>query len=298
MTGGRRIRVRCPAKINLHLEVRGRRPDGYHELRSLLVAIGIWDELVCEPAGEGSLDLTVLPEGAVESGESNLVIRAARALQRRYGARLGARLTLTKGIPVAGGLGGGSSDAAGALVGLSRLWGLADTFADLHPLAADLGSDVPYFLVGGAAWAVGRGSEVFPLGDLPAWRVVLLAGEEPVSTARVYAQLGAGPVTEGGDAALYHWVVAGGALPLPSCRNDLEPTVLRLSSDVAARLAAVRDTRPLLALVSGSGGSVFGLYADEAAAVTAAGNLSAYRPRIAPLLGRIGSTPEATVVED
>lgn len=283
------LTVRCPGKVNLHLEVVGRRPDGYHELRTLFVAVGIWDELRFDAAPVDTLELTVEPVGAVPSGEDNLVLRAARALQRRSGTRRGARIHLRKGIPIAGGMGGGSSDAAAALVGLAAHWGLALAPRDLQGLAALLGADVPFFLVGGAAWGVGRGTELTALADLPPWWVVLMPGDEAIPTAKVYRALDAGPVDETPGTEVYEWVVSRGGVPFALCRNDLEPTVLRLWPRVAARLEAVRGTQPLMALLSGSGGTVFGLYRDEQAARCAAGALARHGPVLAPLLTRKAS---------
>ena len=152
------LMVRVPAKINIHLEVVGRRPDGFHELRTLFQSVGLWDTLCGWPAEEGLLELEIEPEGVVGSGPDNLVLRAARALWQETGRRPGARLRLAeKEIPVGGGMGGGSADAAGALMLLNQLWSLGLPTADLRRLAADLGSDVPFFLHGGFALGVGRG---------------------------------------------------------------------------------------------------------------------------------------------
>lgn len=118
-----KVRVRCPAKVNLHLQVLGRRSDDYHELRTIFAAVGAWDELFVESAPAGVLELTVEPAGVVPAGDDNLVMRAARLLAEHLGVAQGARMRLHKGIPVAGGLGGGSSDAAATLVGLACVWG-------------------------------------------------------------------------------------------------------------------------------------------------------------------------------
>lgn len=289
--------VRCPAKVNLHLEVLGRRSDGYHELRTLFAAVGIRDELEIEDASPGTLDLAVEPAGAAPVGADNLVLRAARALQRRYRSDRGARLRLRKRIPVAGGMGGGSSDCAAALVGLAALWRLPARLTDLHVLAATLGADVPFFLVGGVAWGRGRGTDLDPAQDLaPCW-VTVLPGVEQVPTAEVYRRLAAGPVGDDIGSAVYHWVVAGGQLPYRDCRNDLEPTVIAGWPEVGARLAELRKTQPALALVSGSGGTVFGLYEDETAARRAADDLVRHRPVVAPVLTRTASRLEPSRVE-
>lgn len=290
--------LRCPAKINLHLEVVGKRPDGYHELRTLFAAVGIWDELELRPAEPGHLELAVEPAGSVPIGEDNLILRAARALQTRHTDGQGAHILLRKRIPVAGGMGGGSSDTAAALVGLSALWGWPTDFATLHPVAASLGADVPFFLLGGAAWGVGRGEEVYPLADLPLFTIVILPGPHPVPTAEIYHALQAGPADRPRVAELYHWAVAGGELPLHACRNDLEATVVARYPEVARRLAALRNTAALVSMVSGSGGTVYGLFSDATRAQEVAAELGAFLPVVAPLLARADSCLLPAVRED
>ncbi len=290
-----RTTVRCPAKVNLHLEVLGRRADGYHELRTVFAAAGVWDELAFEAATDGALTLAVEPPEAVAAGEDNLVLRAARALAAHLGVTTGARIRLAKRIPVAGGLGGGSSDAAATLVGLSSLWGIRPSVGEMAELAAGLGADVPYFLTAGVAWGTGRGTRLTPLADLPPWWLVLLPGEEAVPTAAVYGSLDPAALDAGGSPEIYRWVADGGALPLGSCRNDLQPTVLAHWPGVGRRLESIRATQPLLALVSGSGGTVFGLFADEERARRAARVVGA--AVVAPLLTRGASLLRASVVE-
>ncbi len=289
-----KVRVRCPAKVNLHLEVLGRRADGYHELRTVFAAVGVWDEVVCEDAAPGEFRLEVEPDGAVPAGDDNLVVKAARALDGREGGGHGARVLLRKRIPVGGGLAGGSSDAAGTLVALSSLWGACEIAHKLLETATTLGADVPFFLTGGAAYGVGRGSDVSPLPDLPPWWVVLLPGPEPVSTADVYRALeapalDAAALDAGRRSAIYQWATAGGGVPLGSCRNDLQATVVRRWPEVGRRLAHVNATQPMLALLSGSGGTVFGLYEDERRARVAATEMGALRTLVVPLLTREAS---------
>ena len=289
LSGSDSLNVRCPGKVNLHLEVLGRRPDGYHELRTMFAAVGVWDELTFAVAPTGVLELSVEPPGVVPTGEENLVIRAARALAAGSGPVRGARVHLTKGIPIAGGMGGGSSDAAAALTGLSTLWDLELDITTLLELGSGLGADVPFFLIGGAAWGTGRGTELVPLPDLPPWWVVLLPGEEAVSTAAVYRALRAGPVDDRPQSEVYQWIERGGEVPFHACRNDLETTVLAQWPGIARRLAAIRGTQPLLARLSGSGGTVFGLYCDRTAAERASAALASHAPVIAPLLTREAS---------
>jgi 4-diphosphocytidyl-2-C-methyl-D-erythritol kinase len=166
------VLYRCYAKINLTLEVLGRRgDDGYHDLASLVHTISLADELRIEPAD----DLLIRMEGLEIEPETNLVSRAARLLASATGARAGAQLTLVKRIPAAAGLGGGSSDAATTLVGLNTFWRTRLRLADLSALAAELGSDVPFFIRGGAALMLGRGDDLTVLPPLKGqWLIVVV----------------------------------------------------------------------------------------------------------------------------
>lgn len=292
------VAVRCPGKVNLHLEVLGRRPDGYHELRTLFAAVGVWDELELTPAPAGVHELSVEPAGAVSAGTDNLVLRAAGAAAAAWRPGAGARIRLHKRIPVAGGMGGGSSDTAAALVGLSRLWHVEVDDAGMHRLASELGSDVPFFLIGGAAWGEGRGTELHALADLPPWWLVLLPGREPISTAEVYGLLRGGTAGGARDPAVYDWCAGGGELPLASCRNDLGATVAAGWPWVAQSLRELEATNPLLAMVSGSGGTVFAVYPSETRARGEAARLACHGPLVAPLLSRASSRLTAAVVEE
>jgi 4-diphosphocytidyl-2-C-methyl-D-erythritol kinase len=298
MSRVRHVAVRCPGKVNLHLEVLGKRPDGYHELRTLFAAVGVWDELVVTAAPAGVIELTVEPAGAVSAGGDNLVMRAARAASAAWGVGAGARIHLRKQIPVGGGMGGGSADAAATLVGLASVWDRPRSSVSMERLAETLGSDVPFFLVAGVAWGEGRGTELRALADLPPWWLVLLPAEAPVSTPEVYASLGLGPLGEVAESAVYDWSAGGGTLPLSACRNDLEPAVVVRWPLVRTRLEALRRTDPLLAMVSGSGGTVFAVYPSEARARDEAERLGSYRPLVAPLLSRERSRLRPLVVEE
>lgn len=292
------LTVRCAAKVNLHLEVLGGREDGYHELRTLFASVGVWDELHFEAAPAGELSMEVDPPGCVPTDGSNLVLKAAAALARACAPAHGARVCLRKRIPVAGGMGGGSADAAAALVGLNALWGEPARLSRLRSIGAELGADVPFFLVGGAAWGVGRGSEVYPVSDLPAWWVVLVPGGESVPTADVYRALPPRRLDGRLESAVYEWVVSGGELPLADCRNDLQPTVLERWPAIAGRLERVRRTSPRLAMVSGSGGTVFGLFAERTEAEAAAVTLGDLRPVVAPVLRRVEAHLQPASGED
>jgi 4-diphosphocytidyl-2-C-methyl-D-erythritol kinase len=177
--------TQAPAKINRELRVGAVRSDGYHEIRSRIVSIDLADSLAVAP-GDGALALT--SEGIpVPRGESNLIVRAARALAERLGRSADARITLTKRIPVGAGLGGGSSDAAATLRLLSRAWGAELPGAELHAIAASLGSDVPFFLTGGEADVSGRGEIVRAAPDSPAVDLLLLVPPFAISTRAAYA---------------------------------------------------------------------------------------------------------------
>jgi len=183
-----RLRLMAPAKINWTLEVLGRRSDGFHKVKTILQTIDLFDTLELEAAAEVTLEAA--GEG-LPPPEENLTMRAARRLQKRTGYSGGARMRLTKTIPVAAGLGGGSSDAAAALRGLDRLWGLALPHERLAKIAAEVGSDVPFFLRGGTALAEARGERVTPLPDAPrtAILVVVPALSIPQKTQRMYSLL-------------------------------------------------------------------------------------------------------------
>src|SRR5947208_3153678 len=159
---GTAVRVWAPAKVNLHLEVLGRRPDGYHELATLMVAVSLHDtlDLRDEPAGAVRLSCD---QPDLSAGPDNLVCRAAELVRRRAGHAGGVGITLRKRIPLAAGLAGGSSDAAATLAGLNRLWRLGWSNAELARLGAELGSDVAFFFATPAAWCTGRGERVEPL---------------------------------------------------------------------------------------------------------------------------------------
>ena len=179
------LQVRAPAKINLCLEVLGRRPDGYHEIRTIMQAVSLYDELTFRTREDGRVVLRSEAEG-LPPAEQNLVVRAAQVLQEATGSCLGAEITLQKRIPIGAGLGGGSSDCAAALQGLNRLWALGLGREALAEMAAQLGSDVAFFLWGGAALCEGRGERVTPLSVGGTFHYVLVMPRISLSTAQVY----------------------------------------------------------------------------------------------------------------
>ena len=185
-----RVTVRAHAKINLDLRVGGRRRDGYHDLRTILQSVGLHDTLTLR-AVEGGCRVRCSAPG-VPSGTDNLVHRAAQGLWTELGGRgevRGVAVTLRKRIPAAAGLGGGTADAVAALRGLCLLWGRTPPPVRLHALAAGVGADGPFFLVGGTALGVGRGDEVYPLAEQPPRWVAVAVPPDGVSTAAAYGWL-------------------------------------------------------------------------------------------------------------
>ncbi len=181
------LKIKAPAKVNLFLNVLRRRPDGYHDLHSVLQMVSLYDELIFEDTPRGII--LVSSSGDLPVDDRNLVIQAARSLARETGIKSGVRVSLKKNIPIGAGLGGGSSDAAATLVALNRLWRLGFSRNDLARIGQDLGSDIPFFLHGPTAFVSGRGEKVVPCvlnGDR--WLVIINPGFG-VSTRWVYEQL-------------------------------------------------------------------------------------------------------------
>ncbi|MGF1608894.1 MAG: 4-(cytidine 5'-diphospho)-2-C-methyl-D-erythritol kinase [Kiloniellales bacterium] len=280
------------AKINLYLHVVGRRADGYHELDSLIVFAGVGDRL--RFAAADALSLTI--EGPFGSGlaadESNLVLRAAHALRDSQSIEDGARLALDKRLPLASGIGGGSADAAATLIGLARLWRIAPGEAALSLLAARLGADVPVCLFGRPAFIGGIGEVIERAPPLPpAWLLLVNPGVE-LATPAVFKR------RQGAFSQTARWRAvdrdaAALAERLAETRNDLEASARSLVPEIGEVLSAIgRQPGCLLARLSGSGATCFGLFAEQSAAQAAAASLAAAQPEwwsaAAPLLhGRL-----------
>jgi 4-diphosphocytidyl-2-C-methyl-D-erythritol kinase len=254
--------VWAPAKVNLYLEVLTRRPDGYHELETLLVAVSLYDTLVFKEDASGHLQLRCNhPE--LSTGPENLVLRAARLLQQHTSCVRGAHIRLVKRIPLAAGLAGGSTDAAATLAGLNRLWRLGLTADDLTRLAGQLGSDVAFFFSTPAAWCTGRGEQVAaqPLGK-QLW-LVLVCPPYGLSTAEVYRGLTVPESPHTGD-ALRAAVAAGQVEEIGRrLHNRLQAVAERLRPELTAELARLAALGPAGCQMSGSGTSLFALCRDR-----------------------------------
>jgi 4-diphosphocytidyl-2-C-methyl-D-erythritol kinase len=275
----RALRVRSYAKVNLGLEVLGQRDDGYHELRTLFQTIDLHDDITLRPRKAGIVVRCDHP--LVPTDPTNLAARAAEALRRYARIREGVEITIRKRIPVGGGLGGGSSNAAAVLLGLDRMWRLGLGPAGLHLLARRLGADVPFFLLGGTALGLGRGDEVYALHrQLRAW-VVLVDPGLPVSTARVFARLDAGLTPRANSSSIFYFVSREleGAGVFRLLVNDLEEAALEEAPALRGKVRLIRATLlkggARLAALSGSGSSYFGLFDGAHAARRACAALEA-----------------------
>jgi 4-diphosphocytidyl-2-C-methyl-D-erythritol kinase len=271
------IREFAPAKINLSLRVVGKRVDGYHLLDSLVAFADIGDEILAAPNDLLSLSLDGPFAAALEGEPDNLVLRAARALAAATGTDEGAKIRLTKRLPVASGIGGGSSDAAAALRALGRLWGGLPERERLDELAYALGADTIVCLDPRPAWMSGTGEIVEPAGDLPEAGLLLVNPGAAVPTPVVF-RARTGPFSKPCRFAIPA-DAAGLAEALAASSNDLQDAALRVAPAVGDVLAALESLPgALLSRMSGSGGTCFALFADRAAAAAAAATLRAKAP--------------------
>jgi len=255
-----RIRIRAHAKINLTLHVRGVRPDGYHELETVFQSLALHDVLTCR-LRPGPFSIRCDDPG-VPTDERNLIWRAAQRLWEmlgRQGSVRGVEIVLGKQIPMQAGLGGGSADAAAALVALSRVWA-AERRVDLAAVAAQLGADVPYFLMGGTALGLSRGDDLYPLPDLPPYQVVLGLPAFGVSTVDAYGWFdrdgaGASRTLVAGVAGIPAW--PGRRLIVA---NDLEAPVVARHPEIGTLRDRLVKGGARAAAMTGSGSAVFGLF--------------------------------------
>jgi len=269
----------APAKINLYLHVTGRRDDGYHLLDSLVAFAGIHDMLMVTEAEDLSLAINGDFADRIAAGDDNLVMRAARALARAAGIEPQAAMTLTKRLPVASGIGGGSADAAAALKALSRLWAVELADDEMAAVALSLGADVPVCLGGRTVFMAGVGEKIIPAPVLPVCSVVLVNPGAALSTASVFKALGDNFTASDGR---FDYVPAD-ALELASILarrgNDLEAPAIGLVPAIGDVLAALTASdNVLLARMSGSGATCFGLFAEPGEAAEAAIAIAAERP--------------------
>ncbi|MBI4011689.1 MAG: 4-(cytidine 5'-diphospho)-2-C-methyl-D-erythritol kinase, partial [Candidatus Rokubacteria bacterium] len=268
---GRRLTVRARAKVNLGLEVLGRRADGYHALLTFLSPVDLADRVMIETtegSGPGGGDIAVQCSApGVPPGADNLVWRAADLLRREAGVAAGVRIRLVKAIPVAAGLGGGSADAAAVLLGLGRLWRLALPAGRWRALGAALGMDVPFFLGEGPALGAGRGDELAAVSGHRPIPLVLVNPGFPLPTREVYGRLEPADFTDGSAVrALVTALPAGPGAIAARLVNGLERPAARLWPGLAEVKAALVEAGALGAVMSGSGPTVVGVAASGAEA--------------------------------
>jgi 4-diphosphocytidyl-2-C-methyl-D-erythritol kinase len=276
----------APAKVNLALHVTGRRDDGYHLLDSLVVFVDAGDRLTFTPADQDSLTISGrFAEGLstdAEAGSDNLVIKARDAL-RTWAASAGTpappvHIHLEKNLPVASGIGGGSADAAAAFRGLDRLWDLGVPHRELLGMGLPIGADVPMCIESRPLVARGIGERMTLIDDFPKLHLLLVNPLVGVSTPAVFRQLtnrdnpGLDPLPDNG-APLEHWLGM-----LATSRNDLQAAAEQIEPEIAATLEQIRQVDPLLARMSGSGATCFGVYRSQASVERARLRLEAERP--------------------
>ncbi|MFF8270455.1 4-(cytidine 5'-diphospho)-2-C-methyl-D-erythritol kinase [Streptomyces sp. NPDC016562] len=288
--------VRVPAKVNVQLAVGAARPDGFHDLANVFLAVSLYDEVTATPADELTVTCTGPDADKVPLDRTNLAARAAEILAARAGLAPAVHLHIAKNIPVAGGMAGGSADGAAALLACDALWGLDTPRAELLEICAELGSDVPFSLVGGAALGTGRGELLTPV-EAGAFHWVFAVADGGLSTPAVFREfdrLTADTTVPAPQASpeLLAALASGDPDRLAArLANDLQPAALSLRPQLARTLAVGTDAGALAALVSGSGPTTAFLVRDEeaarkvAAALDASGTCRATRVAAAPAPG-------------
>ncbi|MER6499872.1 4-(cytidine 5'-diphospho)-2-C-methyl-D-erythritol kinase [Streptomyces sp. NPDC001455] len=266
------VTVRVPAKVNVQLAVGAARPDGFHDLANVFLAVGLYDEVTVTPADELRITCSGPDAAKVPLDATNLAARAAIALAGRHGIEPDVHIHIAKDIPVAGGMAGGSADGAAALLACDTLWNTGADRDELLAICAELGSDVPFSLVGGAALGVGRGERLTPIEVGGTFHWVFAVADGGLSTPAVYGEFDR--LTAGTDVpapvespALLDALRTGDTTALAGALgNDLQPAALSLRPALADTLAAGTAAGALAALVSGSGPTTAFLVADEEAA--------------------------------
>ncbi|CAM5545483.1 Ribosomal RNA small subunit methyltransferase A [Streptomyces rimosus subsp. rimosus] len=301
VTGRSAVTVRVPAKVNVQLAVGGARADGFHDLANVFLAVGLYDEVTAAPAESLRVTAAGPDVDRIPLDRTNLAARAAELLAARYGLAPDVHLHIAKDIPVAGGMAGGSADAAGALVACDALWGTGASRDELLAICAELGSDVPFSLVGGVALGRGRGELLTPLEVGGTFHWVFAVADGGLSTPAVYREfdrLNEGvsvpePVASG---ALVEALAAGDAVALAGAvSNDLQAAAVSLRPSLVDTLEAGGGAGALAALVSGSGPTTAFLAKDaDAAAGVAAALMASGTCRVARVAA--GPVPGATVV--
>lgn len=263
------------AKINWTLSILGQRADGYHELLTIFQTVTLHDRLSFAPSEDDEIHLSC-DNPDIPVNETNLINRAALALRERHGIKNGVRIHLEKLIPAGGGLGGGSSNAAVAFLGLMHLWKIETKRDELVEIGARLGADVPFFFTGGAALGTGLGTTIEPLPDVSEKHILILTPGVSISTATAYKSLNAPALTKDGSDIMLAISRARGDFPdslQRVMRNDFERVIFRSEPEIARAKQALLDSGASGALLAGSGSSVFGIFDKQETLAQAARDL-------------------------
>lgn len=257
--------VRCAAKVNLSLDVTGKRPDGYHTLESIFQTVGIYDVIMLGRSEAPGITMECSQKG-IPCDETNLAWRAAQAMMDASGRHEGISIRLEKHIPSGAGMGGGSADAAGVLYGLNEMLGCGFSEEALREIGLTLGADVPFLLMGGTAYAEGVGEKLTPLPPLPKLHMVIVKGEKSISTPEAYRAIDALTDPVHPDTAGMRQAVETQDIPLlcQSCGNLFEEAVM--CEDVRRAKQRLTDCGAMCAVMTGSGAAVFGIFPDAASA--------------------------------
>jgi 4-diphosphocytidyl-2-C-methyl-D-erythritol kinase len=265
------------AKINWMLRVLGRRPDNYHELHTIFQTVTLHDRLRFTLRADERIEIRCDAHG-IPVDETNLIHRAGIALRERYGIRKGVTIELEKHIPAGGGLGGGSSNAAIALMGLTHVWGIEATGSELAGMGARLGADVPFFFTGGTAAGTGLGTLISPLADVADVRLLIVTPGVKVLTGEAYKALSAPALTKQRSDIILSSSRADAIIPdsVPyHLYNDFERVLLRLEPEMARAKYALIEAGARASLLAGSGSSIFGIFDNSESQERAAQQLSA-----------------------
>lgn len=280
------VRVRAPGKLNLFFEVGGVQDDGYHDVASAYQAVSLFEDVWASPSDEFTVSISgTVDVSGVPADDRNLAVRAARLVAQRIGHTGGVHLDIVKHVPVAGGMGGGSADAAAALVACDALWGAELGAAELHKLAARLGADVPFALMGGTAIGTGRGDQLSPALAKGRFDWVVVPTDAGLSTPDVYAHLDelrrrpdivASGTVPAVAAGVLHALRAGDPIALAEhMRNDLQVAALSLRPELREALELGEESGALAGMVSGSGPTLAFLTVDPESALELQITLSA-----------------------
>jgi 4-diphosphocytidyl-2-C-methyl-D-erythritol kinase len=253
------------AKINWSLRVLGKRPDGYHEIDTILQTISLHDTLTLARTNDKGICFTC-DDRAIPSDETNLVWRAANALRERYSIDAGVKIRLEKCIPSAAGLGGGSADAAATLVALAELWSLKTSPSDLALIAENLGSDVPFFFLGGTARGTRRGEMIKPLDDAPERRFLIIKPNARVATASAYRALNSPTLTSSDSKPILSRSQASddsASFDPGALHNDFEAVIFQLEPEIERAKNALLKSGAHAAMLCGSGSAVFGVFDNQ-----------------------------------